>query len=258
MFNNKKYLEDELDKDRNNGPISQSLVLDSSKNNNNAKNDSINLPKESKVSERCWICLNSESTKKNPKLLLCSCKNYIHFLCLKNYIKSKIEISERSNLVKTYECYQFNYEVCLKPYPLRFEIKEFNKTYELIDYNIAPEFDYLVLESLDFIQERNNLKIIHVVKLTKNEIKIRRSLENDIIDSDMSVSRKHAVLKYNKIKGIITIENRSEKNRTSVLIKGNITMKKRKISFQVGNNYVTAYIIDKTIDENNECNLINI
>ena len=35
--------------------------------------------------ERCRICFDVESTKDNPKLRICSCKDYIHFECLKKY-----------------------------------------------------------------------------------------------------------------------------------------------------------------------------
>jgi hypothetical protein len=146
-------------------------------------------------------------------------------------------------------CKKFNCEVCLTPYPLRFRIKEYNKIYNLIDFNIESELNYLVLESLDYMKNHNNLKIIHVVQLIKDTINIGRRFTNDIIDTDISVSRDHAVLKYNKEKGIITVENKSEKFGTLVLVKGNITITKQKIDFQVGNNYVTACKTDKYIDE---------
>ena len=167
------------------------------------------------------------------------------------YIKTKIEIHENSKFtVKTYICPKFNCEVCLSTYPLRFRIKEYNKIYELIDYNIAPELDYIVLESLDYIIEDKNYKMIHVVQLFKDKINIGRSHFNDIIDTDISVSREHAVLNYNKREGIITIENKSQKFGTLVLVRGNITVKEKKISFQVANNYITASMIEKNIGEN--------
>ena len=106
-----------------------------------------------------------------------------------------------------------------------------------------------MLESLDYMKNHNNLKIIHVVQLIKDTINIGRRFTNDIIDTDISVSRDHAVLKYNKEKGIITVENKSEKFGTLVLVKGNIPITEQKIDFQVGNNYVTACKTDKYIDE---------
>ncbi len=172
-------------------------------------------------------------------------------MCLKKYIETKIEVKKKEDSnVQTYICPKFNCDVCLAPYPLRFRIKEFNKIYELIDYNIASELDYLVLESLDYVKDSMNLKIIHVVQLNKDIISIGRKKGNDIIDEDISISRNHAVLKYNKKKGNIIIENRSEKFGTLVLIKGNIIVKEKVIGFQVGKSYVTACMIKKNVNAN--------
>ena len=216
-------------------------VLDT-KNSNNYSNgvDDINSLVLSNENERCRICLKFKSTEQNPKLRICSCKNYVHFECLKEYIKEKMEILENPDkTVKTYKCPDFNCHECFTPYPTRFRIKEYKKIYELIDYKISSE-NYLVLESLDYIIDGNNFKLIHVIQLTKEKISLGRKSTNDIIDLDTSVSRYHAVLKYNKEKGYITIENRSEKFGTLVLIKGNIIIKEKKIGLQVGHSYITA------------------
>ena len=140
--------------------------------------------------------------------------------------------------------------MCLVPYPLRFRIKEFNKIYELFDYKIASDLsdssDYLVLESLDYNKGGKNFKLVHVVKLFKDEISIGRDPSSDIFDPELFISQKHAVLKYNKEKGYVTIENRSEKYRSLVLIKGNIVINE-KIGFQVGKSCVTACMIEKNM-----------
>lgn len=210
-----------------------------------------NIEMEFDDNEKCRICFDIKSTKENPKLCICACKDYIHFECLKKYLTTKIEIHENDKFtVKTYVCQRFNCEVCLTPYPLRFRIKEYNKIYQLIDYNLPSELDYIVLESLDYIKEHMNLKIVHVVQLVDEKISIGRNFINDIIDTDISVSRNHAVLKYNKENGKLIVENRSEKFGTLILIKGNIKMKEKKIGFQVGKTYITANIIKRI---GNEC-----
>ncbi len=136
------------------------------------------------------------------------------------------------------------------PYPLRFRIPEINRTYDLIDFNLPPELDYVVLESLDFIKEHDNLKIIHVVQLNENEFYIGRYDTNDIIDSDVSVSRNHAVLHYNRERGRLYLVNRSQKFGTLVLIKGDIKMKEKSINLQSGRTFITAKL-DRETD--NEC-----
>lgn len=201
--------------------------------------------------DRCRICLDNFSSVDNPKLCLCSCKDYVHYECLKAYLNTRVEIHENEkNTVKTYKCNKFNCEVCLMPYPLRFRIPEINRTYDLIDFNLPPELDYVVLESLDFIKEHDNLKIIHVVQLNENEFYIGRYDTNDIIDSDVSVSRNHAVLHYNRERGRLYLVNRSEKFGTLVLIKGDIRMKEKPINLQSGRTFITAKL-DRETD--NEC-----
>ena len=101
--------------------------------------------------------------------------------------------------------------MCLKPYHLRFRIPEFDKTYELIDLNLPEETDYFCLESLNYIKDNNNNnKTVQIVQLNDEEINIGRNNFNDIIDNDLSVSREHAVLKYNKDNRTLFLENKME------------------------------------------------
>ena len=122
-----------------------------------------------KEGEHCWICLETSSTSiDNPLVNICKCKNkFVHYLCFKLYLQTKIKINENfKQTVYTYYCDEFNCDKCLTPYPTRFKISEFNKEYELIDLNLPEEFDYMVLESLDFVKEKDNIKRIHVIQLT--------------------------------------------------------------------------------------------
>ena len=218
------------------------------------KKDKYRVPLESsenkdceKEGEQCWICLEASSTSiDNPLINICKCKNkFVHYLCLKQYLQTKIKIRENfKHTVYTYCCNKFNCDMCLTPYPTRFKISEFNKEYELIDLNLPEEFDYMILESLDFIKEKDdkkgNIKRIHVIQLTEDEIYIGRNGINDVIDEDLTVSRNHAILKYNRAEGEVVLENRSETYGTLVLIKGNIKMKSKNLNLQIGNSFITV------------------
>lgn len=200
-----------------------------------------------KEGEQCWICLQDSSTSiDNPLISICKCKDkFVHYLCLKQYLQTKIKIGENfKGTVSTYCCNKFNCDMCLTPYPTRFKISEFNKEYELIDLNLPEELDYMILESLDFVKEKDdkkeNIKRIHVIQLKDGEIYIGRNGMNDVIDEDLTVSRNHAILRYNRAEGEVVLENRSETYGTLVLIKGNIKMKKKNINLQIGNSFITA------------------
>jgi hypothetical protein len=198
---------------------------------------------ETNEDEQCWICLDSSFTNRdNPKLNLCKCrKKFVHYLCLKEYLKTKIIIHENfKHTVFTYICKKFNCDVCLSPYPIRFKIKELNRIYYLIDLCLPEEFGYMILESLDYIKNRDNIKKVHVIRLSDKEIYIGRNAKNDIVEDNLTVSRKHAVLKYNKDQGEVILENKSNTYGTLVLVKGNIKMIDKEINLQIGNSVISA------------------
>ena len=87
---------------------------------------------------------------------------------------------------------------------------------------MPSELDYIILESLDYIKGNKNLKRINIILLINDEITIGRNDMNDMIDPDISVSRNHAILKYNRENGTLIIKNLSQKYGTLVLIKDNI------------------------------------
>ena len=132
--------------------------------------------------------------------------------------------------------------MCLSSYPVRFRIPEYNRIYELVDLAMPSECDYIILESLDYIKDNANKKTIHIANLNEGEIHIGRNDANDIIDTDITVSRNHAILKYNKDNGKLILENLSIKFGTLILIKGNIKMKEKKIYLQVGKSFIVANV----------------
>ena len=216
------------------------------KNTKNRVITNLELDDWDETSERCRICFDCNSSKENPLLLICKCHDYIHFECLKLYFMSKLKIvgSERGD-VTTYIFEKCNCEVCLAPYPTRFRIPKFDKIYDLVDISLPIENDFMILESLDYIKDNKNNKLIHLIQFKHDKIYIGRHTTNDIIDNDISVSRYHSVLKYDRENGNILIENRSEKFGSLVLVRGNIKMRKKAINFQVGRTYITANLISE-------------
>ena len=209
--------------------------------------------------EKCRICFECNSSKENPLLLLCKCHNYIHFECLKLYFMKKLKIVESGKgAVTTYILERCNCEICLTPYPTRFRIPKFDLIYDLVDVSLPNDLDYMILESLDYIKDNKNLKLIHLIQLKDDNIFIGRHTLNDIVDNDISVSRYHSVLKYDRENGKIFLENRSEKFGSLVLVRGNIKMRNKTINFQVGRTYITANLISDEryiiMDNNKEKN----
>jgi len=235
--------------DKNNYQIN-SISLPTNDHSNNAQNrngiENNNDSENENENDRCLCCFNSNCNKDNPLIKLCNCNDFIHYECLKSYLTSKITVTQNlKNPVTTYNCKNFNCNICLKPYPLRFRIPEIDRTYELIDLNLPEEKDYICLESLDYIKDNNNIKKVHIAQLIGEEIYIGRENYNDIIDDDMSVSRAHAVIKYNIYNKSLFLENRYGRYGTLVLVRGNIKVNEEKTYFQIQNTHVSMKLTKK-------------
>ena len=98
----------------------------------------------------------------------------------------------------SYTWKQFECEICKSPYPYVF--KSGGRKYRLVDVKLPAEGNFLWLESLTF--EKNSSRIVHVIKPSdtgKTEWKLGRGHESDLRVSDISVSRCHAILKYDHL-----------------------------------------------------------
>ena len=199
----------------------------------------------------CRYCFRNPSTKENPLLKLCNCKEFTHLECLQKFLERKVKIKENlSKTVTSYTWEDFGCEVCKKPYPSKFKYKETN--YNLFQYLIPPkETNYIIFESLPYISipdakdknsPKNNKKNIHVVKLTGEDVKIGRNETNDLIDSEPTVSRFHGILKFNKENGFVTIINKGTFG-ILVLIKNNLKIEIGQTKYiQVGKTYIKAEV----------------
>ena len=100
---------------------------------------------------------------------------------------------EESGVI-SYSWKQFECEICKKPYPYVFRSN--GRKYRLVDVEVPEEKNFIWLESLTF--EKNSSRMVHLVmpNEAKNQFKLGRGHESDIRVSDISVSRTHAILKY--------------------------------------------------------------
>ena len=130
---------------------------------------------------------------------------------------------EETNLI-SYTWKQFECEICKKPYPYVF--KSNGKSYRLVDVesDIPQDKNYLLLESLTF--EKNSSRMVHLIMpdSDKSIYKLGRGHESDVRVSDISVSRCHALVKFNESTGRFYLEDNLSKFGTLVLAKGSIEL----------------------------------
>ena len=153
----------------------------------------INVPQKEQAS--CRFCWDSETSEINPLLSSCKCRGgvqFIHYFCLKEWLKTKRQTKESPNL-KTYYWKNFECEICKTPYPYLFKAGGFK--YNLVDIQ-KPDEDFIILESLNL--EKNMTRMIHVLSPCdlQTDFKIGRGHDSDLRINDISVSRCHAVIKF--------------------------------------------------------------
>lgn len=175
---------------------------------------------------QCKVCWDNSSTVENPLLNSCRCDGsvrFIHYECLKFWLKQKMAKREDQNLI-SYTWKEFECEICKKPYPYVFRSN--GNQYRLIDIeqDIPKDRNYLLLESLTF--EKNSSRMVHLIMpdAEKKVFKLGRGHESDVRVSDISVSRCHALVKYNDQTGRFYLEDNLSKFGTLVLAKGSIKL----------------------------------
>jgi len=186
---------------------------------------------------------------KNSILKLCDCYN--HFECIKAQLLSELKIEQKlkKEKVVSFNLDEFKCSVCGKNIPLRFE--KSGKIYNFLEFE---NMDYIVLEYLGKFEENNDeneeLKKVYIIKLENDdEILIGRNNKDCMNIPDETISKNHAVLKFNKRNGTLFLENRNKKNTentsTFVLIKGDFKLNKNKIKFLTGSCYITINLKEK-------------
>ena len=224
--------------------------------------DSIDDGNNQAQEKKCFICQKAEFQQKNCEtdtgesdtlISLCKCKEkgLAHLGCLRGAFHEMEETKpvDKSIIIENFEC-----PGCKEQYPLRYKLRDDDKVKYLSEYYEVPkDGDYLILESLDYKKEDKYCKSIHIINLENEYITIGRENDKDIIEKDISISRFHAILKYNKITGKICLQNKSKKFGTLVLVKNPITVLDKTIHLQVGRTYIEA----KLGNQNDVINEIN-
>lgn len=134
-------------------------------------------------------------------------------------------MKEYGENVMSYYWKKFECEICKQSYPYIFKSKD--RLFKLID-NILPassgiqETNYILLESQPL--DKNTSRMIHLMTIPqgtenpKTEFKIGRGHESEVRINDISVSRCHAIIKYQAGDGFY-IEDNQSKFGTIVLLK---------------------------------------
>ena len=184
---------------------------------------------EEKKENFCRICYGEEDDKDDPLLQPCICHGsmkYIHFNCLKHWLKTNTYILAEENESSK----SFIYKLMHK-----------GKAYNIFDY--GNEFkSYILLECLTEDKQKN--KYLYIVSLDHNIqlINIGRAHDCSLVISDASISRNHCALRIKNKK--IFLEDCSSKFGTLVLIQSEQLrlVEQLKLYMQVGRSFIRCIV----------------
>lgn len=174
-----------------------------------------------KVAEvACKICLMEGFTEENPMITPCTCKGtmrFIHLECLQRWLNSKITTRERGNS-RSYSWKALECSLCKMPFPSAVVIK--GHTFDLVNIP-KPEGEYITLEAVQ--HQRDLPQTIHLIPLqNKNHVRLGRGHDSDVRISDISVSRNHALVRYDQ--GRLFLEDNESKFGTLMQVKRPIAL----------------------------------
>jgi len=205
IYNNKDI---SINRTQNCNKINSKKIL---KNDNNILNINKHIKKRI-----CRICYIEEENKDNPLVEPCICSGsmkYIHLNCLKKWISTKscVQIDSSENciiyIIKKIEC-----ELCKTKLPDY--IKYNGKILEILDFHNHFK-NYICLESLTIDRYKN--RFLYVANLdSKDNIKIGRGHDANLIISDISVSRIHSII-Y-KENNLVYLKDNNSKFGSLILI----------------------------------------
>lgn len=101
--------------------------------------------------------------------------NIIHLKCLKSWLDHKLtirEITKKAGI--SYTVKAFNCEICKEPYPSKtisniVSIRYNGVSYNLLNYVIPEEQNFVILESLNSIKENQYPLSIHILLFCEND-----------------------------------------------------------------------------------------
>ena len=274
-INKNENIEDNNNKNKNNDNNINKNPSDVSKNNSSSQtlnfkiiNDKMpyTLLLESNPKKICKICNKSSSRENGPLVKLCLCEEYVHFNCKKKEmkkdknIKDAIDLSCNSYYIKSH-CQQ-----CNKFIPSHFIFKEGDiyQLYQLVDIPFKINKEYLLLETIDFLDTNNEyIKCIFYIKLKdqksfeENKIisnsigNVQKNMDdnNDLIPLNIPYFSGVPNIVYNINKKTLSLKYNSDTYNTMVLESqykvGKNNDRINNILLELGNLKIKSYLINE-------------
>lgn len=163
----------------------------------------------------CRICLLEGPGEDDPLITPCQCKGsieFVHLGCLRHWIRGRLNLPDTpmgSYFYRPLAC-----ELCKTVYPT--QIMHDRERMPLVEVpQTQPPF--VVLENMVRDSQQHTSRGLHVISLAEKPLKLGRGHESDVRIADVSISRCHATISFNR--GAFTLEDNNSKFGTLVVMK---------------------------------------
>jgi len=179
----------------------------------------VNLDGEKELANTlCRICLLEGPSEGDPLIAPCLCKGsieYVHLGCLRHWIRGRLNLSDSSG--GSYFFRPLPCELCKAAYPTYVQ-NEADPLQPMplveVPWTRPP---FIVLENMVRDSQQHACRGLHVISLAEKVLKLGRGHESDVRIADVSISRCHAMIRFQL--GRFQLEDNNSKFGTLVAMK---------------------------------------
>lgn len=163
----------------------------------------------------CRICLLEGPAEDDPLITPCQCKGsieFVHLGCLRHWIRGRLNLSDApggSYFYRPLAC-----ELCKAVYPTYIHNGKERSPLVEVPWTQPP---FIVLENMVRDSQQHAARGLHVISLAEKELKLGRGHESDVRIADVSISRCHATIRFQR--GQFILEDNRSKFGTLVAMK---------------------------------------
>ena len=185
----------------------------------------------------CKYCFSediSDDPLDNLILKPCDCTGsagVVHYRCLKDWIKYKV-VRKSTNSVTYLQWDQLHCEICLSPFPSK--VKFNNALHDFVTLE-KPSSPHIVFEKMDPDPKQSSFILVEAPEA--EEFTIGRGNSCDVVLKDISISRLHAILKYDG--NSFKLYDNESKFGTLVQLDEDIPICANKAAVQIGRTVFT-------------------
>lgn len=163
----------------------------------------------------CRICLLEGPGEDDPLITPCNCKGtieFVHLGCLRHWIRGRLNLSDTAG--GSYFYRPLACELCKTVYPTYIHSGTERQPLVEVPWTQPP---FIVLENMVRDSQQHATRGLHVISLAEKVLKLGRGHESDVRIADVSISRCHATIRFNR--GHFVLEDNNSKFGTLVAMK---------------------------------------